>query len=602
LANTRPGNPGTIDPPGIAAEPSATGGTLAAGDYDYGISARTAAGETPVSTTRVTVGAGAAPKLTWGSICNATSYRVYRQLAGATAWSLLDTVAATPSQVTAASNPNVTPPTAAFTDSGAGEWLYTDTGSAGTAGNPPLGNGAALTPYRQNPAFIPALTTAQIKTIATDTSKSYPSPVTKDPVSSADPTNYAPGATFVDGPAQTVPRYPTNLYYNVANRADQLDEYNWIYVADDPATTAQEGNCQPISGVTTCRTTPATWQDYLDSEVGIITNHVMGNDPRPHYVHQTNIADYNPADADSDTSEGGALYAVVNTLLKRYDASIDRAKAPLVQVSQDEAAKTLVRQNAWAADIAAKRVSGYIKDGKVHIVSTTATNVPLTGTREGTTYAGTRSGWVPVAANSNTVFAAEGSGVFASSAPAITGAATDGTTLAATPGVWAGSAPFTYAHQWQRCTSATTCVNIDGATATTYRAGAADIGLRLRVVVTATDATSAVGTAGSALTTAVRAVAPANSALPAISGTTRVGQALNATPGTWSGTKPMTFTYRWQRCNSGGGGCSNIAGATVATYALKAADANRRLRVVVTARNTQASRNATSPTTALVTN
>ena len=54
--------------------------------------------------------------------------------------------------------------------------------------------------------------------------------------------------------------------------------------------------------------------------------HVMGNDPRPHYFHQTNIAAVRPGARPTPTRPtGGTLYAVVNTLLNRYDASIDRA-------------------------------------------------------------------------------------------------------------------------------------------------------------------------------------------------------------------------------------------------------------------------------------
>ena len=29
----------------------------------------------------------------------------------------------------------------------------------------------------------------------------------------------------------TVPRYPTNVYYNASKQGQELDEYNWIYTA-----------------------------------------------------------------------------------------------------------------------------------------------------------------------------------------------------------------------------------------------------------------------------------------------------------------------------------------------------------------------------------
>lgn len=89
--------------------------------------------------------------------------------------------------------------------------------------------------------------------------------------------------------------------------------------------------------------------------------------------------------------------------------------------------------------------------------------------------------------------------------------------------------------------------------------------------------------------------APANTALPTISGTARVGQVLTASPGTWSGNPAPTFTYQWQR------GTTNISGATSATYTLVAADAGQTVRVIVTATNSEGSDDATSAATAAVT-
>ncbi|TKT42795.1 hypothetical protein [Rhizobium sp. LC145] len=89
--------------------------------------------------------------------------------------------------------------------------------------------------------------------------------------------------------------------------------------------------------------------------------------------------------------------------------------------------------------------------------------------------------------------------------------------------------------------------------------------------------------------------APANTAIPTISGTARVGQVLTASPGTWSGNPSPTFTRQWQR------GTTNISGATSATYTLVAADAGQTVRVVVTATNSEGSASANSANTASVT-
>ena len=37
-------------------------------------------------------------------------------------------------------------------------------------------------------------------------------------------------APYAIGQATTVPRYPSNVYYNVGTMAEQLDEYNYIYL------------------------------------------------------------------------------------------------------------------------------------------------------------------------------------------------------------------------------------------------------------------------------------------------------------------------------------------------------------------------------------
>ncbi len=71
------------------------------------------------------------------------------------------------------------------------------------------------------------------------------------------------------------------------------------------------------------------------------------------------------------------------------------------------------------------------------------------------------------------------------SPPTITGTPQQGQTLTGTPGTWtAPDAVFTY--QWQHCDAAgATCVDVAGATASTYAVTTADVGATLRVVVKA---------------------------------------------------------------------------------------------------------------------
>lgn len=71
--------------------------------------------------------------------------------------------------------------------------------------------------------------------------------------------------------------------------------------------------------------------------------------------------------------------------------------------------------------------------------------------------------------------------------PAISGTPQQGQTLTATPGTWAPSAA-TFAYQWQRCDQAgANCADVTGATTSTYAVTSADVGAKLKVVVTATN-------------------------------------------------------------------------------------------------------------------
>jgi uncharacterized delta-60 repeat protein len=90
---------------------------------------------------------------------------------------------------------------------------------------------------------------------------------------------------------------------------------------------------------------------------------------------------------------------------------------------------------------------------------------------------------------------------------------------------------------------------------------------------------------------------PANTAVPTISGTATARKLLTATTGTWTGSATIGYAYQWQRCVPG---CSNIAGATAATYLVDPLDVGATLRVVVTGTNTEGSATGTSAQTATV--
>jgi len=75
--------------------------------------------------------------------------------------------------------------------------------------------------------------------------------------------------------------------------------------------------------------------------------------------------------------------------------------------------------------------------------------------------------------------------------------------------------------------------------------------------------------------------APTNTAVPTISGTTRVGSTLTAATGTWTGSP--SYTYQWQNSPTSGGTYTNIGYATSSTYIPKGESLGKFVRVQVTA-------------------
>jgi len=362
LANLIPGNPGTIDPP-WQDEPSvsASGGSLSAGRWEYGVTATNEHGETVAEIENVTTsGSTSEVRLSWDSVCHATGYNVYFRSSGGT-WHLLETRSQ---------------PSPAFRDEGPVSVTFTHSSGEGTVVSPPSTNGASLDPYGQNASFAAALEGAGVRYIATDSSKPYP----QTPTESRGPT-YAAGETWVDGRARAVPRYPTNVYYNVATRRQLLDEYNYLYLPPE------RGGVCVLTLVTTCFTEAATWEVFVERESQLMFTHMMGNDPRPHYFHQTNLA-------QSRSAEGAVLYPVVDATVALYERYFSTTSAPIQQLTHTQIGDLLGRQSTWAGANGAT-VIGYIEREDVVVTNgeRSAIEVPLTGTEIGSSYAGGRSGW-----------------------------------------------------------------------------------------------------------------------------------------------------------------------------------------------------------------
>ncbi|MFF3760583.1 hypothetical protein [Streptomyces sp. NPDC002185] len=195
------------------------------------------------------------------------------------------------------------------------------------------------------------------------------------------------------GAAKTVPRHPMNVYYNVGTAAEMTDEYNWIYTS---RADGGSGVCES-NPASTCLPAPLpTATGYADhivpQEARTALSHVLGNDPRPHYVHQSNLA------------EERLLYPVLDRVLADYRA-LFAANAPLVNPAQRDVGTELDRRAAWDQAVTAGKVTAYRVGTTVTVKAPSGVTVPVTapeGTRKnlvlgtaafGTAYAGARSAW-----------------------------------------------------------------------------------------------------------------------------------------------------------------------------------------------------------------
>jgi hypothetical protein len=169
-------------------------------------------------------------------------------------------------------------------------------------------------------------------------------------------------------------------------------------------------------------------------------------------------------------------------------------------------------------------------------------------------------------------------------APIVTGSAVQGSKLIATAGNWNGSGTIGFTYQWYRCdTAGAHCSSIHGATVGTYKLAAQDISHTMGLTVNAKDSAGK----ASAYASLVGPVATAGASLiataqPAVSGSGATGKPVAVSSGTWS-PAPTAYSYAWQRCNANGRICAPIAGATLATYTVVAADSRHQLLAIVQA-------------------
>ncbi|MGW0764833.1 hypothetical protein [Streptomyces sp. NPDC002676] len=225
-----------------------------------------------------------------------------------------------------------------------------------------------------NPNLAPALAANGVKWTGSDNSR--------------EPEQRAVGSGTL-----TVPRYPMNVYYNAGTRAEMADEYNWVYTS---RADGGSGLCEN-NPTSTCLDRPLdTATGYTDhivpAEAHTDLGHVLSNDPRPHYAHQSNLA------------EDRILYPVLDRVLADYQA-LFAANTPIVNLRESAIGTELSNRAKWQTVLANGKVTAYRIGDTVTVTAPAGTQIPVTapeGTEQqlllgtttfGTAYAGERSAW-----------------------------------------------------------------------------------------------------------------------------------------------------------------------------------------------------------------
>ena len=171
-------------------------------------------------------------------------------------------------------------------------------------------SGLATLPQQpaDNPFFAPALAGLGITWTASDASRETD-------------TRAVSGGT-----TSTVPRHPMNIFYNAGTYQDEVDEYNWIY---NSTTDGGSGICTANPATSTCiapldasseAAATTSFDSYIKPlEIRNALRYVLTNDPRPFYVHQSNL------------TEDRIVYPVLDGILATYNGAFDATKTPLVQ-------------------------------------------------------------------------------------------------------------------------------------------------------------------------------------------------------------------------------------------------------------------------------
>ena len=108
----------------------------------------------------------------------------------------------------------------------------------------------------------------------------------------------------------TVPRHPIDLDFDTATVTETIDQYNWVHTS---RADGGNGECEADGG---CQKPAAPGTGFADHIVPVeadkVLDHMLTNDPRPHYVHQPQL------------TEDRTLYPLLDRVVGDYRSLVRR--------------------------------------------------------------------------------------------------------------------------------------------------------------------------------------------------------------------------------------------------------------------------------------
>jgi hypothetical protein len=198
------------------------------------------------------------------------------------------------------------------------------------------------------------------------------------------------------GTALGIPRHPIDVGYDVETVAEEVNEYNWFHTSKADG---GSGICEQSKNTACIKPlSPRTgWQSFiLPAAERIVFSEVMNNDPRPFFLHQSNLT-------------GDRLgYPVMDGVLAAY-RGVFGPDAPLLNLDMAGDGAALREQQVWSRALRSGTIHAWVRGRTLTITGPPGVRAPVTappGTVSGapsrafgSSYGGQRSGTIMLGKN-----------------------------------------------------------------------------------------------------------------------------------------------------------------------------------------------------------